>query len=110
MMMTLRLSSSTLRANPDTKMATSTAESKIDVKQAAEIAFNYLRSLMPIIPEDDISLEEVELEGREWHVTLGFTSKHERNIRAIMGSSRVYKVFRIDAATGRVLSMRIRKP
>ncbi|MFN0069208.1 MAG: hypothetical protein ACKVYV_16430 [Limisphaerales bacterium] len=90
-------------------MATLTAEPKFDVKQAAEIAFNYLRSLMPI-PADDISLEEVELDGKEWHVTLGFTSKHQRNIAAIMGDSRVYKVFKIDSTTGRVLSMRIRKP
>lgn len=91
-------------------MATSTAELKIDVKAATVIAYEYLHSLMPVIPTEDISLEEVELDGKDWLVTLGFTDRHAQKFIAAMDGGRTYKQFRINSTTGQVSSMRIRKP
>jgi len=91
-------------------MASSTTDPKVDVKQAATSAVEYLRALIPSIPANDISLEEVEMDGRDWLVTLGFTDKHSQAFRRVMDSGRAYKQFRINSVTGQVSSMRIRKP
>lgn len=91
-------------------MASSTTEPKLDVKQAAARAIDYLRALIPTIPHDDISLEEVELDGGDWLVTLGFTDTHSQAFKRVMDNGRAYKQFRINSVTGEVSSMRIRKP
>ena len=54
-------------------MPASTTEPKIGVKDAASIAMQYLQDLIPTVARNDISLEEVELEGQAWLVTLGFS-------------------------------------
>ncbi len=91
-------------------MASTTTQPKVDVKQAAASAVNYLLALIPAIPANDVSLEEVELDGRDWLVTLGFTDKHSHAFTRVMDSGRAYKQFRINSMTGQVSSMRIRKP
>lgn len=91
-------------------MASTTSEPKIDVKQAAMIATQYLHALLPSIPADDVSLEEVESEGKDWLVTLGFTDAHAKGFVHITAGNRAYKQFRINSVTGEVSSMRIRKP
>lgn len=91
-------------------MPASTTEPKIGVKDAASIAMQYLQDLIPTVARNDISLEEVELEGQAWLVTLGFTDAHAKGFLRAMDSGRTYKQFRINAKTGLVSSMRMRKP
>lgn len=78
----------------------------IDVKEAVEKAHEYLRSLYG---EDaaGVQLEEVELteDERYWIVTLSYSAP----TRLLLTVSTKYKQFRIDAQTGRVSSMKIRK-
>jgi len=91
-------------------MASSTTAPEIDVKQAAAKAIDFLLGLIPSIPRKDISLEEVERSDGDWLVTLGFTDTHSKAFRRAMDSGRAFKQFRINAKTGEVSSMRIRKP
>lgn len=75
----------------------------IDVKQAADIASQYLISLFPN-KAFSIQLEEVELseDGKYWYITLSFKE------RPVSGFKN-YKLFKINAETGQVHSMKIRK-
>lgn len=98
----------------------------MDVKQAVSIATQYFLNLVGGESVSDLLLEEVELSDDErfWHVTLsavlpapmddgpsaiGLAAALEAAAR---GSAqlrrRVYKVFKVDAATGSVRSMKMR--
>jgi formyltetrahydrofolate synthetase len=98
----------------------------IDVKQAVAIATQYFLNLVGGESVSDLLLEEVELSDDErfWHVTLsavlpapmgegsatiGLAAALEAAAR---GSAqlrrRVYKVFKVDASTGTVRSMKMR--
>ncbi len=78
---------------------------KIPPQQAAENAVHYLLTLIP--RASDALLEEIELsnDGKTWEVTLSFRNPGD----AIALFKRDYKVFKVDATTGEVRSMRIRK-
>jgi hypothetical protein len=89
-------------------MATAEPKTWIPVKEAARIAREYLRELMPEVPSEDISLEEIEPGTDEWQVTLGYSDPRQPPY-FISKSDRIYKRFRIDAIDGNVLSMNIRK-
>ena len=56
----------------------------------------------------NLLLEEVEREGEFWHITLGYDLP---SILAQYGgpAPRGFKVFKIDASTGEVVSMKIRE-
>ena len=56
----------------------------------------------------NLMLEEVEREGDYWHVTLGYDLP---SIATQFGGKapRVFKLFKIDASTGEVVSMKIRE-
>jgi len=75
----------------------------IDVKQAAEKAREYFVELNKDRQLYFLSLEEVELSEDEkyWFITLSYSDD------PISSSSR-YKIFKIDANSGRVISMKIR--
>jgi len=88
----------------------------IDIKKAVNSSRKYLKELYRDDELKDIALEEVEKSEDEkyWFVTLGFTqnlSEPLNPMEAMTGpkSTRVFKVFKIDAANGEVLSMKIRK-
>jgi hypothetical protein len=88
----------------------------IDVKQSVKLAFEYYNDLYKPEELHDLALEEVALSDDEqyWFVTLGFTrppSKPTNALHAFAGSkpTRDYKIFKIHADNGRVLSMKIRK-
>ncbi len=81
----------------------------IDAKKAVELAIQYFRSVSLGTPGPwNITVEEVELSEDEtsWLVTLGYTDSPTQVI--VGGAGRRYKIFRIDATSGRVLSMKIR--
>jgi hypothetical protein len=90
----------------------------IDVLSAVKAAESYARMLYPEDELRSLRLEEVELSPDEghWDVTLGWVEPAVRSVgglslggvTAIQKLPRVYKLFRVDAATGEVLSMKIR--
>ena len=92
-------------------MSATSSERVIDVKEAVQIAVQYLLKLIARIRPRDISLEEAELVGEQWEITLGFLDPREKGVANIFGGqSRIYKKFGINSITGEVLFMRIRKP
>jgi hypothetical protein len=83
---------------------------KISVADAASAAKGYFRTLFPEVQK--FSLEEVELseDGRFWLITLGYETP--KNFTSAGDSwlppQAKFKVFKVDAQTGAVLSMKIR--
>lgn len=93
----------------------------INVKTAVKIALDYFAQIYPEAKQkfQDIRLEEVELSDDEstWLVTIGFSrplppDPSLKNVsKFLLGEheyQRDYKVFRIDAQSGKVRSMKIR--
>ena len=80
----------------------------IDVKKAADISAEYLKKFF--IDATKIQLEEVELtdDKKFWNITLSYDSDDSATGYIILGKVRKFKVFRIEAETGEVLSMKIR--
>jgi len=108
----------------------------VDARKATESAFAYFHTLFskivrpsadPLRVELEISqghvlpaaaavyeasLEEIEMskDGRFWLVTLGYNEPRAKDPRLpgfLQVPMRKLKVFKVDAATGRVLSMKI---
>lgn len=94
----------------------------IDVKQAVQKAQRYIKELYPSEQLVDVLLEEVERteDDRFWLITLSFSQPNPRTtVDPIMPSlnifdafrqktlNRAYKVFKIDADTGEVVSMKM---
>ncbi len=86
----------------------------IDVKEAAKKAAEYFADLYAKQEFSDLLLEEVEYDEQKnrWYITLGFvppSSVFEKNpLSPFYTRGRQYKVFDIDAETGKVVSMKIR--
>ena len=89
----------------------------IDVKQAVRKAVAYFLQLFPHFKGANVMLEEVEEsdDGAYWLITIGYDMKQAKsalapNLQNILGpqSVRQYKVVKIEAKTGRVVSMKIR--
>lgn len=81
----------------------------INVKEATEKAKEYLVIFFP--EAENVLLEEVELTADKsfWMVTLSFEGATSSVASSLLvGRSVLYKVFRIDAESGEVISMRIR--
>ena len=90
----------------------------VDVRNAVGAAQNYIVSLQDMIGRpEDLRLEEAELseDKQYWLITLGFnrlvdkTSNPLADLVAIRNYERDYKVFKINAQTGEVQSMKIRQ-
>ena len=87
---------------------------KIDAKQAVVSAVDYFQDFFPRHAKSNMLLEELEesSDGKRWLVTLGYDTGHMviRTVFAGGGSSeRAYKLFSVDSATGKVVSVKIRK-
>ncbi len=83
----------------------------IDVKQAAQLASNFIVGLYSDETISDVLLEEVELseDSKYWLITLSFPAPAS-SVNAILGiRGRRYKIFKVDTETGEVLSMKIRE-
>lgn len=92
-----------------------------DVKTAVDIANNYFQTLKPDIGGNiqDIRLEEVEISEDEkmWFITLGYHDVSNTKENPLLATpiddwkneKRIYKRIAIDAETGKVKSMKIRK-
>lgn len=82
----------------------------LDVKEAATRASQYFASLYANQNISNVQLEEVEIsdDGKYWLITLSYPVPPE--LAALnFNFKRKYKVFTIDAQTGEVKSMKIRK-
>lgn len=97
-----------------------TSDKKLDAKQAAKLALKYFTDLFPDAKISDVALEEVEFSEDEnyWLITLGYVPQTapapqiNKSLVTLFGppsSARKYKVFKVDARNGKVISMRIRK-
>ena len=98
---------------------------KLDVKKAVRLATKYFADLYSEKKYSDLGLEEVELseDGDFWLITLGFNEPESlaesararqisgslASILAVPGSKRKFKLFKVDAHSGRVVSMKIRR-
>ncbi len=88
----------------------------LDVKQAAQKASQYFAALYAEHSLSNVQLEEVELteDGEYWLITLSYPTSRltasglNEQFFARTGPKE-YKVFKIDAKTGEVKSMKIRK-
>lgn len=86
----------------------------MDVTTAISHAFDAFNDIYKEANFDDILVEEVELDegAGEWCVTIGFVNLGERRgpISSLQPPQRSFKQFRIDAETGKMISMKIRTP
>lgn len=92
----------------------------IEVREAVEAAEEFARDAFDEDALRYLRLEEVELDasGDQWKVTLGWVTPEDlrranTGLANITGTPqklpRTYKTFRVDAETGEVDSMKIRK-
>lgn len=107
------------RRNLGTKKAQSKAlkeQSKalIDVKQAVKAAAEYFAKLYSDKQYSDLLVEEVELSEtkKRWLITLSYAPEPppEATLGQLFGGKerpRRYKLFEIEAATGKVIAMRM---
>lgn len=82
-------------------------EKKITVKQASDEAMRHFWELYgEKIP---LQVEETEMneDGKNWLITLSY-AEHDASVNLIF-AKKVYKIFKINAITGKVISMKIRK-
>lgn len=77
---------------------------RIEVKDAVKAAISYLNQIVGSV--GDVKIEEVEIDANKthWFITLGYSDKTGYGLW-----TRTLKRFTIDAFTGEVLSMKIRK-
>jgi hypothetical protein len=105
-------------ANKTNAPETAEPPGKIDVKEAVRKVVAYFSKLYPkLVAGANLMLEEVEEseDGSYWLVTLGYDMHRQASslpgaLRAMYGPEveRNYKVFKVDAKTGRIVSMKIR--
>lgn len=69
----------------------------VDPKQATEAAIKFYNETTGSYPS--MTLEEIELIGDYWHVTLGIPKG------GLVYEQKDYKVFKVHATTGKVESM-----
>ena len=86
----------------------------MDVKEAIAKAKAYLGVRYTGEPIRDLRLEEVDRDGSDWLITLGFVRDDRPNLNqfsaalAEIANRRVYKVLHVDNRTGDIASMKNR--
>ncbi|MDF1574099.1 MAG: hypothetical protein P1P86_02775 [Bacteroidales bacterium] len=81
----------------------------INVKEATEKAKEHLLSFFP--DAEQVQLEEVELspDKAHWLITLSYEGISSSVASSLLvGKSLLYKLFKLDADNGEVISMKIR--
>ena len=81
----------------------------IDVREAVRRAFEYFRALYADKIFPGLMLEEVELTEGYWFVTLGYDAPSSLPAALAGTTRREYTRLKIKAATGEILSMKIRR-
>ena len=97
------------------------SKSMIDLRNAVEAAYNYLRSLQDMMGNqlENLRLEEVELSEDKnfWLITLGFDGDFITNNSIAVAAlgmpkqerRREYKLFKVNSQSGEVEAMKIRQ-
>jgi len=81
----------------------------INVKEATDKAKEYLVSFFP--DAENVQLEEVEMteDKAHWFVTISYEGISNSVASSLLvGKTVLYKIFKIDAKEGEVISMKIR--
>lgn len=81
----------------------------IDAKEATSKAREHLNAFFP--EAENVQLEEVELSADKvhWLITLSYEGVSNSVASSLLvGKSVLYKIFKLDAKAGNVLSMKIR--
>jgi hypothetical protein len=81
----------------------------INVKEATDKAKEYLVSFFP--DAENVQLEEVEMteDKAHWFVTISYEGVSNSVASSLLvGKTVLYKIFKIDAKVGEVISMKIR--
>jgi hypothetical protein len=81
----------------------------INVKEATDKAKEYLVSFFP--DAENVQLEEVEMteDKAHWFVTISYEGiSNSVASSMLVGKTVLYKIFKIDAQLGEVISMKIR--
>ncbi len=81
----------------------------INVKEATDKAKEYLVSFFP--DAENVQLEEVEMteDKTHWFVTISYEGLSNSVASSLLvGKTVLYKIFKIDAQEGEVISMKIR--
>lgn len=81
----------------------------INVKEATDKAKEYLVSFFP--DAENVQLEEVEMteDKAHWFVTISYEGISNSVASSLLvGKTVLYKIFKIDAKQGEVISMKIR--
>jgi hypothetical protein len=92
----------------------------IDVKKAVNFAIQAIHDFYDEQELTDLALEEVEQTDDEWLITLGFLVPNKNPVKhnvfsmAVAAANdrqyiRKYKIFAVDAESGKVISMKIRE-
>lgn len=84
----------------------------MQAREAVEVAKRHIAEMFDAEPITEVGLEEVELRGNFWSVTIGFTRNWPAStglLKSLGGLGRTYKVVRIDDKTGAVQSLRHRE-
>ncbi len=82
----------------------------MEVKEAVELSKQHIRELYEAEQIRNVGLEEVQLNGGVWSITVGFSRPWDFVSHNLFGASqdtprRTYKVVRIDDRDGEVLSV-----
>jgi hypothetical protein len=83
----------------------------MDVKKATEKAVEHFKKFYPNV--EKVQLEEVEItdDDKYWNIVLSYENEETTPLSYLqVGQQRTFKVFKIDANTGMVRSMKIRNP
>ncbi len=84
----------------------------MEAREAVELAKRHVAEMFEAEPIKEVGLEELELKGDYWSVTIGFARDWPSSsgvLRSLGGSKRTYKIVRIDDRTGSVQSLRHRE-
>ena len=82
----------------------------MEVKQAVEVAKNYVLELFQDEGITNLGLEEIEEKGAFWHITIGFTRPWDNTVGSVLSGakSRTYKVLLVRDEDGRIMSVKDR--
>jgi hypothetical protein len=83
---------------------------EINAKQAVAAAIGFFKTLYEGVNYFDLLVEEIELDGSVWRITLGY-SRPANPAGVFLGVSRPnreYKAFVVNVLTGEVESMKMR--
>ncbi|HYW09458.1 MAG TPA: hypothetical protein VE913_21030 [Longimicrobium sp.] len=82
----------------------------INVKEAVQAAVSFVEGLYGRRENIELTVEEVEVteDDQYWLITLGFVQNANALLATTIGARRDYKLFKVNAVTGEVTSMKIR--